>query len=265
MTIRLAVACDPNHCDLESQSVLEWSVRKNTSSPVEITWVKLSRDPDDYGYGWATEKWTTSFSGLRWGLAQMYGFEGHYIYCDSDLIFLGDLTELWEQPFEPRKVVMGKGGGSWRYCVSKWDAAAALDHIPPLPWLRAEAGSHQRMSGYFKERPELTQAFDGDWNSLDGEGHGNLLDGSLKGLHYTSINTQPQLRYAIPRLQAQGRKHWFDGQIKPHPRPDVEALFDTLLAEAIENGYGPQRYAQGEPYGDFKKQSLVGYRGRPAT
>jgi hypothetical protein len=175
--IRLAVACDPNHCDAESQSVLEWSVKKFTSRPVEITWIKLSRKPGDYGFGWRTEEWATSFSGLRWGLAEMYGFDGQYIYSDSDVIFLGDLAELWDQPFVPGKVAMAKGGGSWRYCVSKWDAKEARKHIPALSSLRADPRSHQRMVNYMRVNDGLTQPFAGDWNCLDGEGHPNLFEG----------------------------------------------------------------------------------------
>lgn len=262
--IRLAVACDPNHCDAESQTVLEWSVVKYTSRPVEITWIKLSRDPEAYGYGWRTENWATSFSGLRWGLAQMYGYEGQYIYSDSDVIFLGDLAELWDQPFQPGKVAMAKGGGSWRYCVSKWDAKAAADHIPALPWLRSEAASHQKMVTYFRDRPDLTQAFEGDWNCLDGEGHSDLMDGKLKALHYTDIASQPSTRHAVARLAKEGRTHWFDGKIKPHARPDVVKLFDELLAEATANGYGVQRYIQDPPFGDVAKKSLENYKGRPA-
>lgn len=265
MTIRLAVACDPNHCDAEAQSVLEWSVRKNTTRPVEITWIKLSLDPDAYGHGWRTENWATSFSGLRWGLAQMYGYEGQYIYSDTDVIFLGDLAELWDQPFQPGKVAMAKGGGSWRYCVSKWNARAAADHIPALPWLRNEPNAHQRMVAYFRDHPNLTQPFAGDWNCLDGEGHPNLMDGKLKGLHYTDMSTQPSTRHAIKRLARTGRPHWYDGPVRPHPRADVVELFDQLLEEAAANGFGVERYLQDAPYGEMVKKNLAGYRGRPAA
>jgi hypothetical protein len=120
------------------------------------------------------------------------------------------------------------------------------------------------MISYFKNRLNLTQAFDGDWNCLDGEGHSNLRDGKLKGLHYTGIDTQPSARHAIPRLAKEGRKHWFDGKIRPHRRTDVEALFDELLIEATANGYGVERYLQDPPFGEIVKQSLTGYRGRAA-
>jgi hypothetical protein len=160
--------------------------------------MKLSRDSDSFwfsdgeGNGWNTTTWATPFS----------GFEGRAIYMDSDVIVLADIAQLWHQPMQPGKVALAKGGGSWRYCVSLWDCAEAVKHLPALPWLKREASSHQKMVAYFKDNPGLTQAFSGDWNCLDGEGHPNLRDGAVKAIHYTDMGTQPQLRHAAPR---QGR------------------------------------------------------------
>lgn len=271
MTIRVFAACDPNHCDLESQSVLEWSIRKHASEPVEIEWMKLSRDPESFWYsdgegkGWRTETWATPFSCFRWAVPARCNFEGRAIYCDSDVIFMADIAELWNQEMAPGKVALAKGGGSWRYCVSLWDCAEAASHILPLDTLRSDPGSHQRMVAYFRDRPYLTQQFVGDWNCLDGGAYGTLADCEIKAIHYTDIASQPQLRHALPRLAAAGKAHWFDGKTKPHVRADVVELFDRLLEEAKAEGYGPQRYAQDPDFGPIRKQSLKGYRGRPAT
>jgi hypothetical protein len=174
---------------------------------------------------------------------------------------MADVAELWHQPMQPGKAIIAKGGSSWRLCVSLWDCQAMMDHILPFQQLRGDPGSHAAMSARVRAG-SFVQAFEGDWNCLDGEGHADLKDGALKALHYTDMSSQPQLRHALPRLAAQGRKHWFNGQVRRHPRPDVEALFDELLAEAEAHGYGPQRYAQVEPFGPLNKKSLAGYRGR---
>ncbi|MEN6306099.1 MAG: glycosyl transferase [Armatimonadia bacterium] len=268
--IRIFVGCAPNHEDIESQAVLEWSIRKHASQPVEIEWMKLSRDPasfwysDGQGGGWNTTDWATPFSGFRWSIPARCNFEGRAIYMDSDVIVMGDVAELFTQRMTPGTVALAKGGGSWRYCVSLWNCAEAAKHIRSIEWLRSEPAANKTMISYFASRPHLTQAFAGDWNCLDGEGHPNLRDGQLKALHYTDMGTQPQLRHALPRLAREGRKHWFNGQVRAHPRPDVEALFDELLAEAKANGYGPERYAQDEIFGPIPKRSLTGYKGRAA-
>lgn len=269
MTIRVFVGCAPNHEDLESQAVLEWSIRKLASEPVEIEWMKLSRDPSSFWYsdgdkGWQTRDWATPFSGFRWAIPAACGFEGRAIYCDSDVIFLADIAGLWNQPMKPGKLALAKGGGSWRYCVSLWDCAEAGQYVPPLEELRSDARAHLKMSTFMANHPQLTQAFAGEWNCLDGQGHKNLKDGAVKALHYTDMSSQPQLRHAIPRLAVLGRKHWYNGQVRRHPRDDVTLLFDQMLDEAKANGFSPERYAADEPYGEINKKSLTAYRGRAA-
>lgn len=263
MTVRVFVGCDPNNCDLESQAVIEHSLRKHASLPVEITWMQLSREPgspffSDGPRGWQTGAWTTPFSGFRWAVPELCGFEGRAIYCDSDVIFLADVAELWEQEFETRKVVMAKGGtAAWRFCVSLWDCARAAAWVKGLGQLRSQAGAHAEMMARFKGAA-FVQPFAGQWNYCDNEDFGPLSE--AKALHYTSIDTQPQLRYALPRLKAEGRRHWYDGPVREHPRPEIVELFDRELAEAKAAGYTPDRYRV-EPFGDFRKRSLKGYSG----
>jgi hypothetical protein len=263
--IRIFVGCAANHEDLESQSVLEWSIRKHTSADVEITWMKLSRDPASpfysdmmkAGAGWNTANWATPFSGFRWAIPALCGFEGHGIYLDSDFIVTGDIAELWDQEFEPGKVAMAKGMGSWRYCCSKWNCAVARNHLWPLDELKAKPESHKTMNARFSGA-SFVQAFEGAWNVLDGAGFPSVRYPPIKAIHYTSMPHQPQLRYAVPRLAAQGRKHWYDGETATHWRPDLLELFDELLAEATANGYGPERYAQDPIFGAYSKRSFAG-------
>lgn len=257
--IRVFVGCATNNEDLESQAVLEWSIRKKASQPVEITWMQLSHDTSSPWSGWRTENWATPFSGFRWSIPEVCGFEGRAIYCDSDVIFLADIADLWSQNLT--RVILARG--DWRYCVSMWDCAAAKPIIPPLAQLKANPHSHQDMVGWFAARRHLTQTFLGEWNCLDGEGHRDLFDGRVKALHYTDMSCQPQLRHALPRLKAEGAKHWYNGKVRPHPRKDVEALFDAMLEEAKANGFEPENYRRA-PFGDFRKASLTGYRGRAA-
>lgn len=263
--IRLFVGADPNHCDAESQAVLEWSVRKHASQPVEIEWMKLSRDPasfwfsDGAGGGWNTSQWTTTFSAFRWGIPARCGYDGRAIYCDSDVIFTADIAELWNQPFPAGKCLLAKGGGSWRLCVSMWDCAAAESFVLPIDQLRARADAHATMTSRLGSL-QAAAPFAGNWNCLDGEDFASLTDPRIKAIHYTGIGTQPQLRYALPRLKAAGKAHWYNGPVEQHWRADLLAMFDGLLDEATANGYGPQRYLQDEPFGAVRKRDLSNYR-----
>ena len=107
------------------------------------------------------------------------------------------------------------------------------------------------------------QAFAGDWNCLDGKGYADLSDPNIKALHYTDMSCQPSTHHALKRLAAAGQSHWFDGTVKPHPRADVQAKFDALLAEAIANGFAVENYIPAEQFGPYRKASLAHYKGAP--
>lgn len=246
--IRVFVGAPANNEDLEAQAVCEWSIRKHTAREVEIWWLQLSRDPDSPFSGWDASGWTTPFSGLRWSVPEFCGWQGQAIYTDPDVIFLADIGELWDQPFAPGKAVIAKGGQ--RYCVSKWDCAAARRRLPALAAMKREAGKHRQLMAYFAAHPEIVQPFAGrDWNRLDLEPF-EIGDPTIGAIHYTGIPTQPHLKHALPRLAREGGRHWYRGAFRPHPRRDLQALFDQLLAEALAAGYGIERYRR-EPFGEY--------------
>lgn len=239
--IRVFVGCAENDADLESQSVLEWSIRKHTTREVGIIWMQAV--PGTPWHGWNRDRWTTPFSSYRWSIPELCDYQGEAIYTDSDVLFLADIGELWDQRIEPGKVVIaiGREHGQ-RYCVSKWDCAAARKHIPPIAEMRKDAGAHRRLMSYFAQHQELVQQFlGGNWNCLDLEPF-DLNAPTTKAVHYTGIPTQPHLRYALPRLEREDKRHWYQGQRREHPRPELQALFDRYLEEAIEAGFTPENY-----------------------
>lgn len=264
MSIRVFIGCAANHEDIESQAVVEWSIKKYASEPVEITWMKQSNDPQSLWSGWNTSNWVTPFSGFRWAIPHACGFKGRAIYCDSDVIYMADIAQLWNQPMKlENNSILAKGGSSWRLCVSLWDCERAASWVIPIHELKENSVSHSIMSRKVL-KPGLIRAFRGNWNCLDGEKYTNLRDPEIKAIHYTAIANQPQLRYAIPRLQKTGLTHWYDGKIERHWREDLIELFDEMLSEAKENGYPPERYAQDPPFGSYKnRRSLKTYRPGP--
>ena len=269
-TIQVFVGCDPNDCDLEQMMVLDYSIRKHCSQPVEIHWMQLSRDPQSFWYanpeqqqGWRTEAWTTPFSGFRWGIPANCGYQGKAIYMDTDILVLCDLAELWNTPFEPGKVVMAKGGEqSWRFCVSMWDCAAAREHLPPLETLRGEPDTHQKLKKHYKKNPQVIQPFDTQYNNIDGE---NSALQQIKILHYSDMGTQFSHALAFARLQREGGTHWFDGTVMPHPRQDLQALFDRYYQEALAAGYSLENYRAAPVFGPFPKYSQKTYTGNRVT
>lgn len=268
--IKVFVGCDPNDCDLEQMMVLDYSIRKHCSMPVEIHWMQLSRDPQSFWHanpaqqqGWRTEAWATPFSGFRWGIPAYCGYQGKAIYMDTDVIVLCDLAELWQLPFEPGKVVMAKGGQeSWRFCVSMWDCAAAEQHLPAIEEIKSRPEVHQQLKKYYKVNTGVIQPFDTEYNNIDGE---NSPIEQIKILHYSDMGTQFSHALSVPRLAGEGRKHWFDGQVMAHPRKDLQSLFDRYYQEALDNGYSLDNYRLPEVFGEFPKFSQKAYTGNRVT
>lgn len=264
MTIKLFVGADPNGADAEQQMVLEYSAKLHCSKELEITWMQLTEDESSHWFssprqnrGWKTQNWATTFSGFRWGVPQACDFKGTAIYSDPDVIFLSDLAKLTDQTFEPGKIMMAKGGEeSWRFCVTYWNCWEALKVLPDINVGRADPNFHRNAMNYFSQNKGLVQAFDGNWNCVDGEG---LPIEEIDALHYSSMNHQFSHKYSIPRLEKSGQKHWFDGEILPHPRKDLSELFDQYYNAALEAGYKIEDYLPKERYGDVVKESQKDY------
>lgn len=255
MPIRLFVGVAANGEDAESQSVLEYTLHKHASEPVELVWMMLSRDRASFWSGWNSSSWHTPFSSFRWGIPAYCGFEGRAIYTDSDVIFCADIAELWNQPIpEPAFALVRGGEGKLRTCVILMDCARARQHIPPLRVLKGQENAHGSMTKYLKENRHLLGEFEGQWNCIDLK-RTELGDPTLKLIHYSQMAHQPHLKFAKPRLAKQGRAHWYKGQTGPHWRPELETYFDTLLSEAIAAGYPPEKYEPLKPYGEYRKRS----------
>jgi hypothetical protein len=267
--IKIFVGCDPNNCDLEQMMVLDYSIRKNTQYPVEITWMQLSHDPDSpwfsdqtHHLGWHTEKWATPFSGFRWAIPQLCNFEGRAIYMDADVIVLTDIAELWNTPFNQDTMVIAKGGKSTaRLCTCVWNCEVAKKYLPPLQQLKTDPDGHKKLMKLIQDKPQLVQNYISSYNCIDGE---ELPITEIKILHYSDMGTQFSHKYSIPRLKLNNQKHWFDGKIFPHPRQDLTELFDQYYQNAIDAGYSLENYKV-PAYGDFNKASQINYHGNKIT
>ncbi|WP_313597045.1 glycosyltransferase [Psychrobacter sanguinis] len=268
-TIKVFVGCDPNNSDLEQMMVLDYSIKKHTTAPVEIIWMQLSRNPKSFWYsnpekgkGWNTQKWATPFSGFRWAIPEYCNFEGRAIYMDADMVILSDLKDLWNHPIEGEAIVAAKTKDAIaRLCTCVWDCQKAKNALTPIHQLKADPEGHGKLMKQFKEHPELITPYIDSYNCIDGE---DLDIKDIKILHYSDMGTQFSHKYSLSRLEKEGNKHWFDGKIMPHPRQELSDLFDTYYKEAIEAGYNIEDYRV-EPFGVIPKKSHKRYKGNKVT
>lgn len=256
--MKIFIGVDPNGCDIESQSVLEWSLRKNTKTNVDIEWMMLSRDINSFWYssgdgkaGWNTTNWATPFSAFRWGIPARCNYEGKAIYMDSDMIVLSDMEDLWRQDMGG-KPIMAKGMSMPdRFCVSVMDCEKMKDILPDIEVIKRHPTAYLQITQYLAQNSRsLVKRWKGNWNCVDGE---NCNLDEIDIFHHSSMEHQLCHKYSIPRLENQNRRHWYTGKISCHPRKDARKLFDDLLEEAIRNGYDPENYIPKNLFGDFKK------------
>lgn len=239
--IKIYVGTSPHGLDAESQMVLDYSIRKHTTSEVEITWMKTNSDPNSKFFGWINKNWGTPFSGYRWAIPELCDFKGKAIYMDSDVLVLSDLKLLWDQDFEQNKAIIAKGiSDPNRYCVSLWNNEYAKNFLPSIKDMRIDKFIHEKMIEFFSTNQEIVQPFNGNWNCVDGEG---LPIDQIDIVHFSDMSTQPHLmKYTLPRLKSEGKSHWSRFNPVPHPRQDLQRTFDKYYQEALEAGYRVENY-----------------------
>jgi len=260
VTVRLFVGVSGNDEDLEFQAVLHYSLEKYASEPIDLIWMRLSRDGSSFWFadpqrklGWRTDKWATPFSALRWGIPAACNFEGKAIYMDVDMIAMDDIAKLWNQEIKDGYAMLSKPAA---ICVSMYDNAKMKKFLPSVEAMK-QPGVYRDIRREVMRNGCIQTYKGGNWNCLDmrkdtGGEYKEVSDPEIKVLHFTQIPTQPHLRHAIPRLAKEGRKHWYSSNPpRPHHRKDAVEFFDKMLAEAIANGYTLDRYRNPTPFGEY--------------
>jgi len=235
--IKIFIGTSSNGEDAKAEMVYEYSIRKNASVPVDITWMKQTHDETSPWGGWTTPNWSTPFSGFRWVIPEVCGFEGRAIYTDCDMINFKDMNELINIDMEGKPIAARRGTrfGGHEFCVMVFDCKAFEDHSMISGRMKNIAESHHRMINKFSGT-DLVKDLDAKWNCLDGEG---LDIEDIWQLHYTNMATQPW------------RPDWYIGPRKDHPRKDIWDMWFEMYDEAIENGYNVESYMPEEQYGNY--------------
>jgi lipopolysaccharide biosynthesis glycosyltransferase len=223
--IRIFIGTSANNEDSEAEMVLEYSLKKNTTYPLEITWMRQTKDENSIWGGWETPRWSTPFSGFRWAIPEACNFHGKAIYMDVDQVNLRDIADLYSMPMAglPLAARRGKRFGGHEFCVILFDCERMADFLMPVSRMKPNPEAHHRYVNMFSGS-ELVLDLDPRWNCHDGDG---LPIEDIWHLHYTEMATQPW------------KPAWFTGQGREHPRQDLVKFWHDMRAEAVLNGCTP--------------------------
>lgn len=222
----------------ENLMALEYSIHKNVSPPFKIHYMAPSLDSNSPWGGWDMRSWSTPFTGFRWLIPEVCGFEGRAIYQDDDQLVLHDLRELWTMKLNGKTCAMKLHlGVEPRPCVMLWDNARAKQFMIPIGRYKSNPNLNVNMVGRMKNtffNPAISAWYDPKWNCFDGE---NLAIEDIGICHYTDMSTNPGIKKFLERKK--GEQHWYNGEVRQHPRKDVEDLWFQYYDEAIAAGYNP--------------------------
>ena len=234
--IRIFVGTSSNNEDAEAEMVLEYTLRKNTTVPLDITWMRQTHDENSIWGGWETQRWSTPFSGFRWAIPEACGFTGRAIYMDVDQLNLRDISDLFCVDMEGHPMAARRGArfGGHEFCVVLMDCEKLGDMLQPVARMKRNVDAHHRYIGMFSGSDHVLD-LDSRWNCHDGDGR--AID-DIWHLHYTEMATQPW------------KPTWYTGVAREHPRPDLVKLWHDTRAEAALNGWTP--HLSNEVYGDYR-------------
>mgnify|MGYP006271879741 CR=1 FL=1 len=229
--IKIFIGTSANGEDSEAELTYEYSLRKYASEPLEIVWMRQSKDTASPFNGWNTASWATPFSGFRWAIPEICNFEGRAIYTDVDVLCLSNISELFHIDMNGRAMLARDYNGMVETSVILFDCKAMKDKIPSIDKLKKMTRINSELRNTL---PAFSGKLDPKWNCLDGE---HYPIEQIKLLHYTKMASQPW------------KPKWYQGAAEPHPRSEIARLWHQYHDEAISAGCkAPDGYEYFGPY-----------------
>lgn len=193
--LRIFIGTD--HDQIVAQRVLEYSIRKHASIPVEVTAmidldIRLPKDPQNQP--------RTNFSYYRWKIPELCGYRGRAVYMDADMLVFGDVAELAKLDFDGAEVLCSaperpdQWKNSARYFGHKNLAVMVID-CERAKWrvddiidsLDRHEFTYEQLFGEvcITDPARVHERVPATWNELERFSEHTRL------LHYTVVPTQP--------------------------------------------------------------------------
>jgi len=175
----------------ECADVLAYSLRKHTTIPLDIRYLKLAEL--DFDRPWDPLQ-STEFTYTRFLVPHLCDFRGKAIFMDSDMLCLGDIAELdaldmsdyalrvVKHNHAPTETVKMDGRVQTRYRRKNWSSLMIMDCAALTHWTKNAVETQP--GRYLHQFHDIPDARIGDipptWNVLD------RIDEKTKLVHYTA-------------------------------------------------------------------------------
>ena len=218
--IRVFVGTSEYNDDKEAEQVLEYTLRKNCSENIDITFIR-NVEGSFFG-GYDSSSWWTPFSYLRWAIPEYCNFEGRAIYMDVDQVNFKDIANLFHMDLQGSTLAVREK--DHKTCVMVLDCKKLKGLLPSVDEMKRHSPDSQ--SFLVDRLLENVATYDSRWNCLDGE---DRRSSDIWHLHFTEMTTQPWTpEWAVSTWNRKGQT--FISQ--QHPRGDLIYIWKYLLKEA---------------------------------
>lgn len=230
-TLHIWVGSDKFQHAAGAEKVLEHSIRKHATCPVQMHWMRSGDAPlwaaSEFGdpgtwklgrpvdHAWPKRGWGTPFSSFRFAIPELMGFQGRAVYMDADMVVLGDVRELLERPLRRPWTCIDPRITD----VSIIDCAAFQSpRWPSISTMKPSGASAGHYVGLLNQLGWIDPTLPPTWNCRDGT-HTDGWNSETRLLHFTVVPTQPYRPYPSVSYQ-------------PHPWPRWADRWHAELAEA---------------------------------
>lgn len=221
--VRVFIGTSPYGEDKKAEQVLEYTLRKNCSTPIEIIFMRNNQDPNNFFGCFNDSPWWTPFSYLRWTIPEYCGFKGRALYMDVDQVNFKDISELFYLDLKGKSLAVREGDN--RTCVMLMDCDRLKGSLPSSKELKTNPP--ENLQTLLNMVISDSTTYDKRWNCLDGE---DLKASDIWHLHFTEMTTQPWAPKWAEKAYSKKGKTFKKAR---HPRGDLVYIWEYLLKESI--------------------------------
>jgi hypothetical protein len=220
--VRVFIGTSPGEDDKDAEKVLEYSLKKNCSEPIEVVFMRNNKDPNNFFGNFNDDPWWTPFSYLRWAIPEYCNFKGRAIYMDVDQVNFRDISQLFHMDLKGRSVAIREE--DFRTCVMVMDCEKLKGKLPAVQDLKINPP--ERFQDLVDTILKDNTTYDRRWNCLDGEAERSC---NIWHLHFTEMTTQP---WSPAWVEEAYKKKGTRFEKCRHPRGDLVYIWKYLLQEA---------------------------------